>query len=150
MKKRILLADDDESVRRMVARVLESEGYDVLLAQTGREAFNRALSGSPDLILLDVNMPDQNGWEAFEWIERTRPLLPVIVITAKPNQHARATRTGIDALMEKPLDLALLLETIRNLLNESEQQRLKRLTDVNFSTAYLSPANEVSGGGNFF
>ena len=113
MKRRILLADDDESVRIMVGRVLESEDYEVVLARTGREAISRALSGAPDLVLLDITMPDKNGWEAFELIDRIHPFVPVIVITARPNQHDYATQVGIDALMEKPLDLALLLKTIR-------------------------------------
>lgn len=138
MKKRILLADDDESVRIMVGRVLESEGYEVLLADGGREAVAQALAGSPNLILLDINMPDKDGWKTFELIDRVRPLMPVIVITARPNQHDYATRVGIDALMEKPLDLEVLLKTIRDLLNESERDRLRRLTNSNFETAYLS------------
>lgn len=147
MKKRILLADDDESVRKMVGRVLESEDYEVLLAGGGREAVAQALSGSPDLILLDINMPDKNGWKAFEMIDRVRPMMPVIVITARPNQRDYASRVGIDALMEKPLDLEVLLKTIHDLLNESERDRLKRLTDSRFETAYLSSGEEHNGNG---
>lgn len=146
MKKRILLADDDESVRRMVARVLETEGYDVLMAQSGREAVSRALASVPDLILLDITMPDKNGWEAIDTIEQTRPFIPVIVITARPNQQEHATQAGIDALMEKPLDLVVLLKTIRDLLNEPEPARIKRLSDQNFATAYLSPAADGTNG----
>jgi DNA-binding response OmpR family regulator len=140
MKRRILLADDDESVRKMVGRVLELEEYEVLLAQTGREAISKALSGDPDLVLLDINMPEKNGWEAFELIDRIHPFVPVIVITARPNQHEYATQVGIDALMEKPLDLNVLLKTIQDLLEESDLERIKRLTDRNFATAFLSPA----------
>ena len=138
MKKRILLADDDESVRKMVGRVLETEDYDVLLAQTGREAIVKALSCSPDLVLLDINMPDKNGWEAFELIDRMHPFVPVIVITARPNQYEYATQAGIDALMEKPLDLEVLLKTIRDLLDESDRDRMRRLTNREFRTHYLS------------
>ena len=130
----------------MVGRVLESEDYEVVLARTGREAISRALSGAPDLVLLDITMPDKNGWEAFELIDRIHPFVPVIVITARPNQHDYATQVGIDALMEKPLDLALLLKTIRELLDESDQQRVKRLTDRDFSTHYLSHAGTGSTG----
>jgi two-component system response regulator GlrR len=142
MKRRILLADDDESVRKMVGRVLESEDYDVLLAQTGREAISKVLSGSPDLVLLDIKMPERNGWEAFELIDRIHPFMPVIVITARPNQREYATQVGIDALMEKPLDLALLLKTIRDLLDESDRERIRRLTDRSFTTACLSSAGK--------
>jgi len=121
----------------MVARVLESEGYEVLTAETGREAISKALAGVPDLVLLDITMPDKDGWKAFETIGETRPFLPVIVITARPNEHDHATQAGIDALMEKPLDLPLLLKTIRRLLNEPEQARIKRLSDQNFSTDFV-------------
>jgi len=147
MKKRILLADDDESVRKMVARVLESEDYEVLPAKTGREAVAKFMSGSPDLILLDLNMPEQDGWQAFGWISHQHPFVPVIIITARPNQYPRAVDMGIDALMEKPLDLPVLLRTIRDLLAEPEDQRVARLTDRNFTTARLSPAGNGAQNG---
>lgn len=147
MKRRILLADDDESVRKMVGRVLESEDYEVVLAQTGREAITKALSGAPDIVLLDLNMPDKNGWEAFELIDRIHPFVPVIVITARPNQHQYATQVGVDVLMEKPLDLDVLLKTIRELLDESDRDRVKRLTSRDFSTAYLTNVGQGQAAG---
>ena len=121
--KRILLADDDESVRKMVGRVLESESYEVVQAQTGAEAVAKALSGEPDLILLDLSMPERDGWQALELIERIRPLVPVIVITARPNQQERGKSAGVDALMEKPLDLTALLQMIGRLLDQADQRR---------------------------
>jgi DNA-binding response OmpR family regulator len=138
--RRILLADDDESVRRMVGRVLESEHYVVLQARTGREAISAALSGAPDLVLLDIGMPEKDGWEAFELIDRIRPFVPVIVITGRASQRDRATQAGIDALMEKPLDLTALLKTIHDLLGQSDLERVHRLTDRHFTTTYLAPA----------
>jgi CheY-like chemotaxis protein len=143
MKKKILLADDDESVRKMVGRVLETAGYAVLPASTGREAVTKYRSGQPDLLLLDLKMPDHDGWEAFEQISAANPLVPVVVITAWPNQYDAAVQRGIDALMEKPLDLPVLLQTIEDLLAESEQDRTRRLTDRNFSTAHLTPAGRM-------
>ena len=133
--KKILIADDDESVRKMVARVLESAGYGTLLAKDGCEAVAKSRTEEPDLILLDVRMPEQGGWEAFEEIGKAAGLIPVIVITAWPNQYEQAVQRGIDALMEKPLDLPLLLQTIENLLREPEPQRARRLTDRSFTTA---------------
>lgn len=142
--KKILIADDDGSVRKMVARVLESAGYATLLASDGREAVAKFRSAQPDLILLDVKMPEEGGWVAFEQINRVSALTPVIVITAWPNQYEQAVQRGIDALMEKPLDLPLLLRTIENLLGESEAQRTRRLTDRNFTTARLTDAAHVA------
>lgn len=119
MKRQVLLADDDESVRKMVGRVLESEGYDVITAGSGREAIGRFLGAAPDLVLLDLNMPDHDGWEAFDVIGQFAPGVPVIVITARPNQQDRAIRAGVDGLMEKPLDLPVLLSTMSELMARS-------------------------------
>lgn len=137
-KKTILLADDDPGVREMLGRVLETEHYQVMHAKTGLEAATRFLSGPPDLVLLDLNMPEKDGWEAFSMMCEKNPLIPVIVITARPGQLPTAIELGIDAFMEKPLNLHLLLETIRNLLAETEPQRVLRLTDATFKTRYLS------------
>lgn len=137
-RKRILIADDDASIRESLARVLEGENYDVALAESGRKAVSQFLQAVPELVLLDLNMPDKDGWQAFELMEKLRPFVPIIIITARPNQYERAVATGADALMEKPLDLPLLLQTIQELLAESPQQRVAHLTDRNFSTAFLS------------
>ncbi len=140
-KKRILLADDDEGVRDSLGQVLAMEGYEVLPAGSGRQAVAWLRSELPDLALLDINMPGLDGWGTLERIERRRPFLPVIVITARPHQYPRAVGAGVDALMEKPLHLPVLLEAIAGLLAESLPQRLARLTRPDFATRLLtSPA----------
>lgn len=138
--KRILLADDDPGVREMVGRVLESENYAVTFARNGREAARQFSASSPDLVLLDLNMPDCDGWKTFGLLCNQNPLVPVIVITARPHQLDNAVELGVDALMEKPLNLPLLLETIRNLLAETEAERTQRLTNPEFKTVLLGPA----------
>jgi DNA-binding response OmpR family regulator len=141
MKKTILLADDDASIRRMVGRILEAENYEVLFARTGREAVSKFLDGPPNLVLLDLNMPDKDGWEAWRLMNGLHPMVPVIVITARPHQHAQAVQMRIDALMEKPLDLPLLLQTIRKLLAEPDRDRIARTSDPHFKTALLSASS---------
>ena len=141
MKKKLLLADDDESVRKMVGRVLESTGYEVALAATAREAVAKFRAVRPDLVLLDVMMPEGDGWTAFSQISRIDTIVPVIVITAWPNQYELAVQKGIDALMEKPLDLPLLLQTIENLISEPIDQRTRRVTDPKFTTVHLAAAS---------
>lgn len=143
MKSKILVADDDESVRKMVARVLELGGYGVMLAGTGDEAVAKYRSARPDLVLLDLKVPGREGWAVFEEISRINALAPAIIITSWPNQYEHAVRRGVDALMEKPLDLPLLLQTIQGLLAESEQERTQRLTDRNFTTVHLAQASGV-------
>jgi CheY-like chemotaxis protein len=96
------------------------------------------LSGPPDLVLLDLNMPDKDGWEAWDLMTALHPMVPVIVITARPHQYDQAMQMGIDALMEKPLDLPVLLQVIEKLLAEPDPQRLARLCDPGFKTALLN------------
>jgi two-component system, OmpR family, response regulator MprA len=143
MKAKILLADDDEDVRQMLGRVLEFENYDVVLARTGRETAAKFIAIVPDLVLLDLNMPGRDGWDVFDLMSQTHPLVPVIVITSRPQQYQHTLEMGIDALMERPLDLPLLLATVARLLAESEAERVQRLADPGFKTAYLRQPDET-------
>lgn len=125
--KRILLADDDPGVRGSLTRVLQSEGFLVLPAPNGEEAIQLASASKVDLVLLDLNMPVRNGWDVFEHLTTENPLLPVVIITARQNQLFTALGAGAGALLEKPLDIPVLLQTISALLAESSETRLARL-----------------------
>jgi two-component system response regulator GlrR len=116
MKSQLLIADDDESVRKMVGRVLESAGYAVTSVANGREAVRRLTNQPPDLILLDLQTPKPDSWRVVEQVRRHYPWVPVVLITALCNQQDQARRRGVEALMEKPLDMPLLLKTIESLL----------------------------------
>lgn len=140
MKKKILLVDDDPGVCRMLQRVLEEEGYLVVPAANGLEALERAQATAPHLVLLDLNLPVQNGWDTLERLAAEDPLLPVIIITARPNQLFPALASGAGALMEKPLDLAKLLRTIRELLAEPAEARLARMAGKRAEFHYLPPS----------
>ena len=142
--KTILIADDDASVRHMLGRVLESEQYNVVLARTGREAVAMFLAAPPDLVLLDLTMPEKDGWEAFHLMNATHPMIPVIIVTARPRQLDQAMRMRADALMEKPLNLALLLKAIGQLLAEPEPERKQRLANANLKTRHLNQSLENS------
>jgi DNA-binding response OmpR family regulator len=136
--KHILVADDDTMVRSAIAAVLESEGYVVDEAQNGEEAVTLATSHPPDLVLLDLNMPHMDGWRAFVQLDHVTPLVPVIVITARPHQYQEAVRLGVDAFMEKPLNIASLLRAIKRLVNETPEQHIQRVTDRSFVTRQLT------------
>ena len=140
MSQRILVVDDDHAVRESLARVLESEGYAVQLAPDGKHALQMVREEPPGLILLDITMPGKNGWDIFDRIEKLYPFIPVIIITARPNQQGRASGYGIDALMEKPLDLPVLLQTIERLLTETQAERIARMSRPDFATAHLNAA----------
>ena len=112
----ILVVDDDANIRESLAEVLRLENFAVRLACDGREAVRQFLDGPPDLILLDINMPDINGWQAFQIMAEMYPFVPVIIITARPGQARRAADLGIDMLLEKPLHIPTLLDQMRRLL----------------------------------
>jgi len=140
----ILVADDDATVRASLAEVLESEGYVVDEAHNGIEAVTCVIKHAPDLVLLDLNMPHWDGWTASSRLDRVEPLVPVIVITARPNQYLEAVRLGVDAFMEKPLDFPVLLEAIATLVEEDPPARFKRVTDRKFVTQLLqAPSREL-------
>ena len=84
MKNRILVVDDSSLVREMYKAQLEESGYEVLIAEDGIEAINRAFAESPDLILLDITMPEMNGYEVCEQLKADTALkeIPVIFVSA--------------------------------------------------------------------
>jgi CheY-like chemotaxis protein len=137
--KRILLVDDDPTVRDSLSDVLASESYFVIPAENGQQALDLANQSAVDLVLLDLNMPVKNGWETFEQFTREHPLIPIIIATARPNQLFTALSAGAGALLEKPMDIPTLLQTMEKLLAEPAEQRLARLagraTDFHYSAA---------------
>ncbi|HSH93497.1 MAG TPA: response regulator [Roseimicrobium sp.] len=148
MKRRILLADDDPAVSQSLARVLESENYVVTTARSGRDTVAQFLAAPPDLIILDLNMPGGDGWHVLEKIHHFQPLQPVLVITARPHQLSRAMGTGVDALMEKPFEVPVLLDVLQRLMDEAPEDRLRRLTSADFSTAYFPGGDAVARSKN--
>jgi DNA-binding response OmpR family regulator len=137
MKHEILLVDDDPGVRRMLLRVLEEEGYAVTPAADGLEAVESAADRAPELVLLDLNLPFQNGWETFRRLVAGNPSLPIIIITARPNQLFSSLAAGAAALMEKPLDLPKLLRTIGELLAEPATKQVARMAGKAAEFYYL-------------
>lgn len=143
-KEKILLVDDEPAIRHVLTRFLGGEGYSVLSATNGVEALQMASHTDFDLVLLDLNMPGMDGWDAFEKLTSQNPLVPIIVITARPNQHFTARAAGIGALMEKPLDLQELLITIRDLLDEPADVRLARMAGRPSEFHFVPPSTHES------
>lgn len=108
-------------------KILQREGFEVLLAPDGRVALEQFDPHGIDLLLLDIDLPVRSGWEVFEEFTARRTALPVIVITGHPGQHPIAQAAGVDAFMEKPLDAPKLLQTMCAVLATPEAERLRRL-----------------------
>jgi DNA-binding response OmpR family regulator len=125
---RLLLVDDDPTVRDSLNDVLVAEGYFVIPAENGQQALDLVIKSPVDLVLLDLNMPIKNGWDTFERLTAEHPLIPIIIVTARPNQLFTALSAGVGALLEKPMDIPTLLRTIEKLLAEPAEQRLARLS----------------------
>jgi DNA-binding response OmpR family regulator len=136
--KCILLVDDDPTVRDSLNDVLVSEGYFVIPAENGQQALNIVANAKVDLVLLDLNMPVKNGWDTFERLTAEHPLVPVIIVTARPNQFFTALGAGAGALLEKPMDIPILLRTMEKLRTESTEKRLARLAGKETEFHYKS------------
>jgi DNA-binding response OmpR family regulator len=117
--KRILIVDDDPSIRYMLSRVLIGEGYAALAAANGRDGLKIAVDNEVDLVLLDLKMPGMNGQETLRELTSLRSGLPVIIMTAYPHQRCEGGLAGASALLQKPLDFPTLLEAIKKLLAQS-------------------------------
>ena len=117
---RLLIADDNEQNRDMLSRRLQRRGFDVLLAQDGRAAVEMARAERPDLILMDMNMPHLDGWEATRRIKAEPDVaaVPVIGLTAHAldGDRERALEAGCADYHTKPVDFATLVAQIEALL----------------------------------
>jgi CheY-like chemotaxis protein len=127
MKAKVLVVDEDASVRESLRKVLEDTGYQVAVAADGPEAVKQFEDGHVDLLLLDIGLPAKNGWDTFERITNEAPVLPIIIITGQAKQHDLAVAASVGTLMEKPLDVTDLLKTMQELLAEPVEARLRRL-----------------------
>ena len=146
-KKKILLVDDDAAIRQILVRLLQEEGYFVLTGANGVEALALADATHFDLVMLDLNMPVKDGWQTFEELTRKNPMLPIIVITARPNQLFPALASGVGALLEKPLDFVKLFDTVRSLLEEPDEFRQARIAGQSSLFRFIPPkTNEPEGG----
>ncbi len=139
-----MVLDDDEAIRQSLRKLLQTEGYEVVQASEGTEALNKLEHHTIDLLLLDLNLPNKSGWDVFEQITSTNPLLPIIIITGREKQSGLAVAAGVGALMQKPLDVPLLLKTISELLLETPEKRLKRLVGIEQSTRCCPPASAAA------
>ncbi len=131
MPATILIVDDEESIRRSVADVLEDEGYRTAPAADAEAALRAIESGTPDLVLLDVAMPGRDGLDVLERARRVQPDLPVVMMSGHSTIETavRATKLGAYDFLEKPLSVDKLLLVVAHGLERarlaSENRRLR-------------------------
>lgn len=118
--KKILLVDDQKEVRLLVETTLDGSGYEFYGATNGREAVDRAISIIPDLILMDVIMPEMDGFEACRRIKNNPALkhIPIIMLTARSQQAdmEKGREAGADDYFIKPFSPIALLKKVDEIL----------------------------------
>ena len=118
--KRILIVEDNEMNRDVLSRRLRRQGYEVLIATAGLEGLRVASDARPDLILMDLGMPDIDGWECTKRLkaEAVTSAIPVIALTAHAmtGDRQKALDAGCDDFDTKPIDFPGLLERMNRLL----------------------------------
>jgi DNA-binding response OmpR family regulator len=118
--KRVLLVDDDVEILESMRTVLESRGYEILVARDGNQGLLLAEKEEPDLVVLDMMMPKRSGFLVLEKLRRSRPL-PVRVIMITANEGSRhkayAEMLGVDDYIRKPFAMDRLLSSIDRLLS---------------------------------
>jgi type IV pilus assembly protein PilB len=116
-KQRVAIVDDDRVTRMLVKRLLEADGYDVLEGENGYQAIDLARRERPDLLLIDLLMPEMDGYQAIAEIRKDLSLvsLPVIVLTADNSSEVeqRVLELGADDYLVKPFEPAVLLARVR-------------------------------------
>ncbi len=117
-RKRVLIADDDETVRRLLRTTFADEAYEVVEAADGDQALEQLEQRSPDIVVLDWKMPKRHGAFVLDELKERYPRLPVIVLTAEGRQTQRAVAESLraDAFIAKPFSPRELLETVERLL----------------------------------
>ena len=133
----ILNVDDNEVGRYVKTRILRQGGYDVIEARTGVEALEKVKQSKPDLLLLDVKLPDVSGYEVCRLVKAQTPKLLVLQISASfvaPIDRATGLDSGADAYLSQPVEPSEMLATVRALLRlkhaEQSAQEINELYRV--------------------
>ena len=117
-KKRVLVIDDDLPLRGMLAAALRQHGFQVLLAGDGAEGQRALTIHNPDVVLLDLAMPDVNGWDFLQRLQETGHLgrVPIIVVSAHLHVEPQAIlQMGVKAILPKPFNLPELIDVIEHI-----------------------------------
>lgn len=124
---KILLIEDNEQNRDALSRRLQRQGYTIVIAVDGKEGIAMAQSALPDVILMDLNLPDVDGWEATRRLKAAAETqaIPVMAMTAHAiaGDRERALEAGCDDYHAKPVDFPRLLTQIEALLKKSADSR---------------------------
>src|ERR1051326_657310 len=142
MAKRILLVEDEENLRSTIRLNLELENYDVTEVRDGKTAYDTFRSAHFDLIVLDVMLPEMDGYTLCRKIRMENTEVPVLFLTAKgsSDERVQGLKLGADDYLAKPFNLQELLLRVSNLLKRKIQKPESRIQDRN----YKFKGNEIN------
>ncbi len=112
MQDYVLVVDDDQSVREVIAAVLREEGFPVATATNGREALDQIAEQRPSVVLLDLQMPVMSGWEVLSELRAGQCTVPIVFMSAGYRVKTEAERHHADGYIAKPFDLNELLRIV--------------------------------------
>jgi DNA-binding response OmpR family regulator len=120
---RVLIVDDNRDILDLVQRVLQTYGYDVVIARDGIDALQQESATQPDLVVLDVNLPAIDGWEVCRRIKARRNV-PVMLLTVRAERAdlERSREAGADDHLAKPFDITIFLNHITQLADRQVLQ----------------------------
>lgn len=120
LKDKVLIIEDEQSISNFISTILAANGYDTLIASSGEEALSYITSRCPDLIILDLGLPDMDGVDILREV-RSWSNLPVIVVSARTHEHDKvsALDLGADDYIEKPFGTSELLARIRTAIRHT-------------------------------
>ena len=120
LKDKVLVVEDEQNISNFISTVLTANDFDVLVAQTGAEAVSMITSHCPDLIILDLGLPDMDGMNILKEV-RSWSSLPIIVVSARTHEHDKvmALDLGADDYIEKPFGTSELLARIRTAIRHT-------------------------------
>jgi len=122
---RIIVVDDDESIRKVLAIVLEEKGYTVDTAENGKQAIEKTEKNFYNLGLFDIRLPDIEGTVLLAKVKDTTPRMRKIIVTGYPSlpNAVEALNKGADAYILKPFDMDKVLQTIKEQLKNQEEEK---------------------------
>lgn len=128
--QRILIVEDDLSILTGLSMSLRYEGFEVLQAQDGKAGLQKALDESPDLMVLDIMMPQLNGYEVLEELKKRGSRMPVIVLSARGQERDKVIGLdlGADDYIVKPFGLQEVLARVRSVLRRRERDEPQQLS----------------------
>ncbi len=112
--KKILVVEDNENNMYLITYILENQGYSVIKALNGAEGVEKALNTSPDLILMDIQLPDFDGFEVTKRIRKSNNSIPIIALTsyAMVGDKEKALKSGFTGYVEKPINIDTIMDEI--------------------------------------